>query len=149
IDRHRSGGPDRPSPARQAFVPPLRVQGPRVGLSAMVIRFGLRTAPSRQKRVQAAKPPSCPLNKRETSFLQAIRTAPISVSVVFRPMLNRTAPAASAGATPMALSTCEAVTLPDEQAAPDEAAIPARSRAIRAVSAFWPGTANKVVLGSR
>src|SRR5262249_1251855 len=99
--------------------------------------------------VQAARPPLPPLNKRETSFLQAIRTVSISVSVVFRPMLNRTATAASAGAIPMALSTWEAATLPEEHAEPDEAAIPARSRAIRAVSAFRPGTANRVVLGSR
>ena len=49
----------------------------------------------------------------------------------------------------MAVTTCEAVTLPDEQAEPDEAAIPARSRAIRAVSVLQPGTANRVVFGSR
>src|SRR5215468_143704 len=98
---------------------------------------------------QAARPPLSPLNKRERSFLQAIRKPSISVSVVFRPRLSRTAPAASAGGTPMALSTWEAATLPEEQAEPEDAAIPARSRPIRAVSALTPGTANKVVLGSR
>ncbi len=39
--------------------------------------------------------------------------------------------------------------MPDEQAAPDETAIPSRSKAITAVSAFMPGTAKRVVLGSR
>ena len=42
-----------------------------------------------------------------------------------------------------------AATLPDEQAAPDDTATPSRSKAITAVSAFRPGTANSVVLGSR
>ena len=49
----------------------------------------------------------------------------------------------------MAASTCEACTLPDEQAEPDDTATPSRSKAIIAVSAFMPGTANSVVLGSR
>ena len=49
----------------------------------------------------------------------------------------------------MAASTCEAVTLPEEQAEPDETAMPLRSKAIMAVSALTPGTANSVVLGSR
>ena len=49
----------------------------------------------------------------------------------------------------MAASTCEGLTLPDEQAEPEDTAIPLRSKAIMAVSAFSPGTANKVVLGSR
>ena len=39
--------------------------------------------------------------------------------------------------------------MPDEQAAPDETAMPSRSKAIMAVSAFMPGTANRVVFGSR
>src|SRR6266581_2582924 len=59
------------------------------------------------------------------------------------------APRASAGPKPMAASTCEGWTLPEEQAAPEETATPSRSSAITAVSAFTPGTANKVVLGSR
>ena len=90
-----------------------------------------------------------PLDRRETSLLQAFRNRSMSLSVVVGPRLTRIAPAASAGATPMAASTCEAVTLPDEQAEPDETATPARSSAIRAVSALMPGTANSVVLGSR
>ena len=49
----------------------------------------------------------------------------------------------------MAASTCEGATLPDEQAAPDDTATPSRSKAITAVSAFMPDTANSVVLGSR
>ena len=49
----------------------------------------------------------------------------------------------------MAASTCEGATLPEEQAAPEDTATPSRSRAITAVSALMPGTANSVVLGSR
>ena len=39
--------------------------------------------------------------------------------------------------------------MPDEQAEPDDTATPSRSKAMTAVSAFRPGTANRVVLGSR
>ena len=49
----------------------------------------------------------------------------------------------------MAASTCEGWTLPEEQAAPEDTATPSRSKAMTAVSAFMPGTANSVVLGSR
>ena len=49
----------------------------------------------------------------------------------------------------MAASTCDGATLPEEQAAPDDTATPSRSKAITAVSAFMPGTANSVVFGSR
>ena len=73
----------------------------------------------------------------------------MSDSVVVGPRLTRTAPRASAGATPMAASTCEGWTLPDEQAAPEDTATPSRSKAMTAVSAFMPGTANRVVLGRR
>ena len=44
----------------------------------------------------------------------------MSASVVVQPRLTRTAPRASSGETPMAASTCEGCTLPDEQAAPDD-----------------------------
>ena len=59
------------------------------------------------------------------------------------------APFAMSGATPMAASTCDFVTLPDEQAEPDETAMPSRSKVISRVSANRPGTAKQVVLGSR
>src|SRR5882672_9724009 len=49
----------------------------------------------------------------------------------------------------MAARTCEGATLPDEHAAPDDTATPSRSNPITVVSAFVPGTANSVVLGSR
>ena len=44
---------------------------------------------------------------------------------------------------PMASSTCDGCTLPDEQADPDDTAIPSRSRAIRAVSARNAGSAEQ------
>ena len=53
------------------------------------------------------------------------------------------------GATPIAASTCDFATLPDEQAEPEETAMPSRSKAISRVSANMPGWAKQVVLGSR
>jgi hypothetical protein len=47
----------------------------------------------------------------------------------------------------MAASTWEGCTLPEEQAAPEETAMPSRSKAMTAVSAFMPATANNVVFG--
>src|SRR3981189_203457 len=49
----------------------------------------------------------------------------------------------------MASSTCDGCTLPDEQAEPDDTAIPARSKPITAVSALRPGSVNSVVFGNR
>ena len=49
----------------------------------------------------------------------------------------------------MAVRTCERVTLPEEQAEPDETAMPSRSKFISRVSALMPGMAKQVVLGSR
>ena len=73
----------------------------------------------------------------------------MSAFVVVQPRLTRTAPRASAGETPMAARTWEGCTLPDEQAAPDDTATPSRSKAMMAVSAFTPASANSVVFGSR
>ena len=73
----------------------------------------------------------------------------MSASVVDQPRLSRTAPCARSGPTPMAASTWDGWTLPDEQAEPDDTAIPSRSKPITAVSAFSPGTVNSVVFGSR
>ena len=47
----------------------------------------------------------------------------MSASLVAGPVLIRIAPRASSAATPIAASTCEGATLPDEQADPDETAI--------------------------
>ncbi len=46
---------------------------------------------------------------------------------------------ASSGATPMAASTWDFATLPEEQAEPDETAMPSRSKAMSSVSALMPG----------
>src|ERR1700728_893790 len=93
--------------------------------------------------------PDCPLDNAVASFLQAFRNLSMSVSVVLQPRLTRTAPRSSAGETPMAARTWEGWTLPDEQAAPEDTAIPSRSKAITAVSALNPSTAKRVVFGSR
>ena len=73
----------------------------------------------------------------------------MSASEVDQPRLSRTAPWASSRPNPMASRTCEGWTLPDEQAEPEDTAIPPRSKPITAVSAFSPGTVNRVVLGRR
>ncbi len=49
----------------------------------------------------------------------------------------------------MASSTWDGCTLPEEQAEPEETAIPSRSKPITAVSALRPGAVNSVVFGSR
>jgi len=71
----------------------------------------------------------------------------MSASLVAGPALTRTAPRASSPATPMAASTWDGATLPDEQAEPEETATPSRSKAITRVSALAPGIATSVVLG--
>src|SRR5580693_9621609 len=93
--------------------------------------------------------PACPLDNAVASFLQAPRKLSTSVSVLLQPRLKRTAPRVSAGETPMAARTWEGWTLPDEQAAPDDTAIPSRSKEMTAVSAFMPSAAKRVVFGSR
>src|SRR5215510_5781179 len=114
--------------------------------SVMVpIKFWLGSPLSFGRR-QAALP-CVLLGNVRTSFFQASRKQSTSSAAVENPRLTRIAPRARAGSTPMAASTGEAATLPDEQADPDDTATPSRSRAIRAVSAFTPGTANAVVLG--
>src|SRR5665213_1695144 len=92
---------------------------------------------------------ACLLGSDEIIVFQAFSSRSTSASLVLQPRLMRTAPRESAGSTPIAASTCEACTLPDEQAEPEDTAISLRSNAIIAVSALMPGTANKVVLGSR
>ena len=49
----------------------------------------------------------------------------------------------------MAKSTAERVTLPEEQAAPADTQMPAKSRAMTWVSARTPGIEMQVVLGNR
>src|SRR5258708_40370312 len=92
--------------------------------------------------------PSDPLTNDPETLIQASIKRSISDSVVLGPRLTRTAARASGAGTPMAESTCEGWTLPDEQAAPEETAIPSRSNAITAVPALIPGAAKMVVGGS-
>jgi len=93
--------------------------------------------------------PCVPLSNVSARLIQAEKKESTSDSVESRPKLTRTAPRASAAGTPMAASTWDAATLPEEQAAPDDTAKPAKSRPITAVSALAPGTATSVVFGSR
>src|SRR5215204_5047831 len=90
--------------------------------------LGLSLSPGRPH----AAMPCVLLGNARTSLFQAFRKQSTSSSLVENPRLTRIAPAPRRGATPMAVSTCEAATLPDEQADPDDTATPARSRPISA-----------------
>ena len=92
---------------------------------------------------------SRPLSSDSESFVQALRNRSISASPVAWPVETRIAPRASAGSTPIAASTDDGCTLPEEQAAPDDTATPARSKAITAVSARSPEWLKDVVFGNR
>ncbi len=72
-----------------------------------------------------------------------------SPSCEFHPKLTRSAQRANASSTPIAASTWERATLPEEQAAPELTMMPSRSSAITAVSAATPGRAKFEVLASR
>ena len=90
-----------------------------------------------------------PLSKASASFRQASRAKSMSSLEVDQPRLSRTAPWASPLSNPMAARTCDGWTLPEEHAEPEDTAIPPRSKPITAVSAFKPGTVNRVVFGNR
>jgi len=90
-----------------------------------------------------------PLSKVPASFRQASRQRSMSASEVDQPRLSRTAPLANSPRNPIASSTCDGRTLPEEQAEPEDTAIPARSKPITAVSALSPGTVKSDVFGSR
>src|SRR5262245_56850093 len=89
------------------------------------------------------------LSSAPDTLIQAVRNFSIADSVVVGPRLSRTAPCTSGAETPMAASTWEGCTLPEEQAAPDDTATPSRSKAMTAVSALRPGAVKRVVFGSR
>src|SRR5262249_38618177 len=110
--------------------------------------YGRFCCGSPSRCAQAAMPLAL-LSSAADTLIQASRNRSTSLSVVVGPRLTRTAPCPSSAGTPMAARTCEGATLPDEQAAPEDTATPARSKAITAVSAFMPGAENSVVLGSR
>src|SRR4029079_19708662 len=69
--------------------------------------------------LQAAMP-RVSLSNAEEILIQAWIVRSMSDWLVVGPRLRRTAPRASSGGTPMAASTCEGWTLPEEQAAPDD-----------------------------
>ncbi len=73
----------------------------------------------------------------------------MSAAVVWRPRLKRRLARASSAGRPMAVSTCEGSTAPDEQAAPVEQARPFRSSAMTKASPSMPGKVMFVVLGVR
>src|ERR1700730_16030049 len=125
--------------------PPLQFQGLRGGSmgSSMVGLSRFLRSPIAGCG-QAARP-RFPLDSPARSFIQASRNRLISLSPVLGPILSRIAPELSLSGTPMAASTWDAVTLPDEQADPEDTAKPPRSRLISAVSARRPCAANRLV----
>ena len=72
----------------------------------------------------------------------------MSSETVLQPQLILSAVSASQGSIPIAKSTAERFTLPDEQAAPALTQTPARSSAMTCVSARTPGMEIQVVLPS-
>ncbi len=104
---------------------------------------------ARQLMFTRVRRPSLAANRPIMSF-QAARNRPISSRVVSWADTDADRRACQPGrCAPIAASTCDLRTLPDEQAEPDETATPARSSEISAVSAFTPSTAKQVVLGKR
>ena len=79
---------------------------------------------------------------------KAFANSSMSLSQVVQPVLTRKAFAAMSPSTPMAVSTWDALTLPDAQADPAETATPARSRFIINTRASRPGTAKHTVFGN-
>ena len=73
----------------------------------------------------------------------------ISSAVVGRPRLKRRLLRASSGERPIAISTCDGSTAPDEHAAPVEQAIPCRSSAITSASPPAAGNEMFEVLDTR
>src|ERR1700682_4664838 len=73
----------------------------------------------------------------------------MSAEVVWRPRLKRRLARASSGGKPMAVSTCDGSTAPEEQAAPVEQARPFKSSAMRRASPSTPGKTRFVVFGVR
>src|SRR3546814_14584064 len=73
----------------------------------------------------------------------------MSAGVLAQPSETRIAEPASLSLAPMALSTWDGCTLPEEQTATELTATPARSSAMSWVSAGSPASATREVLGSR
>src|SRR5262249_59785337 len=86
---------------------------------------------------------------RRSRSVQHATNASISAAVVVQPRLTRIAHSASSGGTPMASSTADLRTRPEEQAEPALTAIPARSKAMICVSLAAPGMDRQLVLGRR
>src|SRR5580700_7398668 len=124
-----------------------RFQGPRWIKLERLLRCSLAER-NLLRTVQAVFRRS-PLSRLLASFRQALRHESMSSSIVDQPRLSRTAPWATSRGYPIASSTWDGCTLPEEQAEPEDTATPSRSKPITAVSAFSPGTANSVVLGNR
>src|SRR5262245_6058422 len=118
------------------------------GLDQSVMVVVASGVPSPSLLLQAAMPSDL-LSSAADTLIQAWTKRSTSGSVVVGPRLTRTAARASCGGAPIAASTWDGWTLPEEQAAPEDTATPSRSKAMTAVSAFMPGTANRVVFGSR
>src|SRR6185312_14120431 len=72
---------------------------------------------------------------RPSNALSDARNADCSAMPRSGPKLTRNAQRARPSGTPMAASTCDGPTLPDEHAAPELTAMPSRSSAISAFSA--------------
>ena len=89
----------------------------------------------------------CPLHSAFASLLRAARKHDIGLTGAPTQALAHSAAQERWGNLHSRI--WEGHTLPEEQAAPEETAMPSRSKAMTAVSAFMPSTANNVVFGRR
>src|SRR5271170_5224717 len=105
----------------------------------------------RRRLIDRHAPYAAPRRFRKLAMAgaNASSNSSMSASRDAHPRLSRIAPAARSGAIAIAVRTCERAIFPDEQAEPDDAATPARSRRISSVAAAIPGTAKHIVLGRR
>src|SRR5438552_1802692 len=113
-----------------------------------VLRHGLGVVDV-VKRATAVLRGTVALKLGETALGTTFNANSMSAEVVWRPRLKRRLARASSGGKPMAVSTCDGSTVPEEQAAPVEQARPFRSRAMRRASPSTPGKTRLVVLGVR
>src|SRR5206468_3494094 len=129
-----------------------RIDDPPVGRGRRLVveidRLGRRVAPL-QLHGHAAGWRRASGRARSAMASQAARKRSMSAAAVAQPRLTRIAEPATSGVAPIARSTCEGLSLPEEQAAPALTATPARSSAITWVSLDSPGRPRQLVLGRR
>ena len=114
------------------------------------------TRPFRAREARPVEPPLSPcrptavrLRSFSTSGGSTRITRSTSASVLLAPRLKRIELSVRACGRPIALSTCDGSSVPDEQADPDDTAMPSRSRPISSDSDSMRSKLMFVVFGTR